>query len=78
MNNMLAAFLNLLWWLILIRVILSWVVRDPSNPVANLVGRLTDPLLRPLSRVLTFNGMDFAPMVVLIILGAVRRALLLG
>lgn len=76
--NMLAAFVNLLWWLILIRVILSWIVRDPSNPIVNLVGSLTDPLLRPLSRVLTFNGMDFSPMLVLIVLGAVRRALLFG
>lgn len=77
-HQMLAAFLNLVWWLIFIRVILSWVIRDPTNPVASLLGTLTDPLLRPLSRVLTFQGMDFSPMLVLIVLGAVRRALLVG
>lgn len=75
MNAMLAAFLGLLWWLILVRVLLSWFIRDPGNPVVDLLGTLTDPLLRPLSRVLTFNGMDFSPMVVLLVLGTLRRAL---
>lgn len=76
--QLVAGFLNLVFWIILARVLLSWFVRDPSNPLVRFLGGLTDPLLQPLSRVLTFGGMDFSPMVVLFGLRIVQRAILQG
>ncbi|WP_050724685.1 YggT family protein [Vulgatibacter incomptus] len=73
---LIARFLDLVSWLVILRVILSWVIRDPANPIARLLGTLTDPLLRPLSRVLTFGGLDLAPMAFLLVLGVIKRLLL--
>jgi YggT family protein len=67
--------LDLLWWLLIIRVILSWVVRDPSNPIYRVVSRVTDPLLAPLQRVLTIGGIDFAPMALLLLIGFLKQSL---
>lgn len=74
----LSGFIDVVFWIVLVRVLLSWVIRDPSNPIARFVGTLTDPLLSPLSRVLTFGGIDFSPMVVLIGLRMVQRMILQG
>jgi uncharacterized protein YggT (Ycf19 family) len=74
--RMLASFLGVVWWVVLARVILSWVVRDPANPVMRLVGTLTDPWMRPLSRHLTFGGIDLSPIVVMIAIRAMQSGLM--
>lgn len=74
--DMLARFLQLVWWIVLIRVLLSWFVRDPANPVMRFVSTLTDPLMRPLSRYLTFGGLDLSPIVILLLIRTVQRGLL--
>lgn len=52
---------------VLIRVILSWLNPDPYNPVVSLLERLTDPLLRPVQRLIPpLGGIDLSPMAVMI------------
>jgi YggT family protein len=52
---------------VLIRVILSWLNPDPYNPVVSLLERLTDPLLRPVQRLIPpIGGIDLSPMAVMI------------
>ena len=54
---------------IVIRVLLSWVRPAPGNPLVMLLDRITEPVLRPLRRVLPRAGMfDFSPMVAIILL----------
>ncbi len=72
----LAAFLQVVWVLVLVRVILSWVIRDPENGIFRLVSNLTDPWMRPLSRHLTFGGIDLSPVVVMIAIKAMQTGLL--
>jgi len=76
--RLVSGFLDLVFWIVLVRVLLSWVVRDPANPVARFLGTLTDPLLQPLSRVFTFGGLDFSPMILLFGLRFVQRMILQG
>jgi YggT family protein len=53
--------------LILIEVIFSWV--NPHAPLAPLVGALTDPLMRPLRRIVPLIGsIDLSPLVAFILL----------
>jgi len=73
---MLAQFLNVVSWIVLIRVLLSWVIQDPSNPIFRFFSTLTDPILRPLSRFLTFGGLDLSPIVVFLIIRMIQQALL--
>lgn len=52
-------------------VIMSWLAPTTYSPVTEIARQLTEPLLRPVRRVLpTFEGFDFSPMVVMFILFA--------
>lgn len=54
-------------FLILARVIMSWVQPDPRNPVVNFIYRLTEPVLAPVRSILpAMAGLDFSPILVLI------------
>jgi YggT family protein len=50
-------------------VILSWVNPDPYNPAVELLGRITDPILRPAQRLIPpIGGIDLSPMAAMIAL----------
>ncbi len=52
---------------VIIRVILSWVITDPSNPMAHLLYTLTDPVMAPVQRRLPpIGGLDLSPIAVTI------------
>jgi YggT family protein len=57
--------LELFKWLIIIRAILSWFVAPHSdNPLVQLLRRLTDPILEPISRLVpSAGGFDISPLV---------------
>ena len=65
--------------LILIRVLLSWVgMTSPQrwlgHPAVHLLKQVTDPVIRPLQRVIPpIGGLDFSPVVALILLEIGRR-----
>jgi YggT family protein len=59
---------------IFVRVLLSWVVTDPRNPLVNVLDQIVEPILGPLRRVVPRLGMfDITPMVAMIILIAIQR-----
>lgn len=62
-------------FLILIRVLLSWVRINPYHPVIRILYQITDPVLDPLRRVIPPIGgaIDISPVVALIILEIVHR-----
>lgn len=58
---------------IIIEIVLSWINPGAYNPVTVLVYRLNEPLLRPARRLLPpMGGLDFSPMVVLVVLQLVK------
>ena len=68
--------LNVVWWLIIIQAILSWLlafnVINLSNDVVaqiwQVLDRMTEPLYRPFRKIMpNFGALDLTPMVVLII-----------
>jgi len=62
-----ALFINIFLFAILIRVILSWVNPDPYNPAVGILTRVTDPILIPAQRVIPpIGGIDLSPMLVMI------------
>ena len=55
--------------LIFIRIVLSWVHVDFSQPAIQLIYRLTTPVLEPARRYLPFlmiSGIDFSPIAVVL------------
>lgn len=53
-------------WILLGRVIISWVNADPDNPIVRFLYSVTDPVLDRVRRVLpvTAGGFDLSPIVV--------------
>ena len=83
--QILQLLLNVLFYIIMIQVILSWlfafnVINHHNEFVRQLVRGLdtiTEPLYRPIRRIMPdFGGIDFSPMVVLLIIGILQRILL--
>ena len=76
--------LDVIWWVIIVQVILSWlfafnVLNVNSGGVrafALALERITDPMYRPIRRLLPdFGGIDFSPLVVLILIQVLRKLL---
>jgi YggT family protein len=73
--NFLRFLLIALWLLILARVILSWVDPTGRNRFSAFVIQTSEPILAPVRKLLPRSGMfDFSPLIVLLILGALMRA----
>lgn len=57
---------NLILWLTLIQVVLSWV--NPLAPIMPVLHTITAPLLDPVRRIMpNLGGIDFSPLVLLIL-----------
>ena len=53
---------KILYFLLVIRIILSWFPVDPSNSVVSILYQITDPLLAPLRRIpLQIGTIDLTP-----------------
>ena len=63
--------LDIYTWVIIAAAVISWVTPNPYNPVVRLLRRLTEPVLAPIRRLLppwkTF-GLDFSPMIVILLI----------
>jgi YggT family protein len=67
---------RLFFFLVLVRAILSWVSQGGYHPVAAILTSLTEPLVRPVRRLIPpIGGLDLAPLFVLIGLQALIVAL---
>lgn len=74
--------LQLLVWIIIIQVILSWlvafnVINFHSNfvrTVVDAIDRITTPLYRPIRKLMPdFGGIDFSPIVLILAIQIIRR-----
>ena len=62
--------------IIFVAIVMSWLQLPPSNPIAQFVRAVTEPVLGPLRRALpSMGGLDFSPMVLLIGLQMLKRLL---
>jgi len=63
--------LNLFFFVVLIRVILSWVAPNTYNPVTALLATVAEPILRPFRRILPpLGGLDLSPILAIVLLQA--------
>ena len=73
----LAMLLNLVWWVFLIMIIMSWlisfnVINTRNQFVASvwrILNQVTEPILRPIRRVIPpVGGLDLSPIIVFVII----------
>ena len=74
--SIIEVLLNVVWWIIVVQAILSWLIAfnvinthsDLVRTVWTALQRMTEPLYRPIRRILPdFGALDLSPMVVLLI-----------
>ncbi|MEX0975969.1 MAG: YggT family protein [Woeseia sp.] len=64
--------LNLFFFVILIRIILSWISPNNYNPVTALLNTISEPILRPFRRLIpAVGGLDISPIFAIVLLQAV-------
>lgn len=73
-----AALLGLIIYLysfvILARVLMSWVQVDPNSPLARTLIDLTEPVLAPIRNLLPPTaGLDFSPIIAIVLLQIIGR-----
>lgn len=57
-------------WVVIIGALLTWVRPDPYNPIVQIIYRLTEPAYKLIRKTIptVFNGLDLAPIILIIIL----------
>ena len=54
-------------WVVIGRVIISWVSADPYNPIVRFLYQVTEPALARIRRFMpVFGGFDFSPMILIL------------
>lgn len=54
---------------IIVQAVASWVAPGAYNPILSLIDSLTDPMLRPIRRLLpSLGGLDLSPLVAIVVL----------
>ena len=72
---------NIFYLLILARIIFSFIRVSPYHPtwgpIQRTIYELTEPIMAPVRRILPpMGGLDFSPMLVLILAGVLRQILI--
>jgi YggT family protein len=62
--------LNIYMWIIIIRALISWVNPDPYNAIVQILTKMTEPVLRPIRRIVPPHrvGIDFSPLIAMLII----------
>ena len=67
---------NIIYFILVVRIILSWVGADAYNEIVQIIYRITEPLLLPFRRLpLQIGAMDFSPILAFIVLSVIRNFL---
>lgn len=63
-------------WLILARVLLSWIIRDPENRLYQFLYSITEPLLGRIRKLLpAMMGLDLSPIIAFFLLDFLAKGL---
>ena len=73
----LSFILNIVWWIFLIMIIMSWLIsfnvintrNQFVNSVWRVLNQITEPILKPLRRVIPpMGGLDLSPLIVFVVI----------
>lgn len=68
--------LSILTYAIVIKAVMSWVRPDPNNFFVRLLNKITDPILKPLDRLIpSMGGLSVTPIVAILILQLIQNSL---
>jgi YggT family protein len=83
--QILYVLLNVIWWIIIIQAVMSWLIafnvinthNDFVRSIWQALDKMTEPLYRPIRKIMPdFGALDLSPMVVLLLLYIVTNIIL--
>jgi len=74
-KGLIAGLFETYMYVVLIRVVISWINPDPHNPIVQFLRGVTDPAIEAVRRIvpsfLWSTGLDFTPLILILLLQAV-------
>ncbi|MGQ9569916.1 MAG: YggT family protein [Thermodesulfovibrionales bacterium] len=76
--HILDAALTVYMWIIIISAIISWVNPDPYNPIVRFLRAVTEPVYRPIRRVIGYRlgPIDISPIIVILAIVFIQKFLI--
>lgn len=76
--NILDILLDVYKWIIIIAALISWVNPDPYNPIVRFLHAVTEPVLRPIRRLIGYRlgPVDISPILVILAIIFIQRFLI--
>ena len=64
-------------WIVIISAVISWVNPDPYNPIIRFLRAVTEPVYRPIRRIIGYRlgPIDISPMIVILAIIFVQKFL---
>jgi YggT family protein len=76
--QLVVSVIRIYMWVIIIRALISWVSPDPHNPIVQILVKVTEPVLRPLRRLVPprkLGGLDLSPLIAILLLVLISQTL---
>ncbi|GBD93396.1 YGGT family protein [bacterium BMS3Abin05] len=67
-TNILNIAITIYIWIIIARAVISWVHLDPRSSLVRILYQITEPVLAPIRKFLPPTGVDFSPLIALLLL----------
>ena len=68
--------IQILYYLLIARAIVSWFSPNPYNPIVQFLYSVTEPMLKPLRRIIPRTGrVDLSPLLAILLLVLIRSTL---
>lgn len=69
--------LTIYMWIVIISAVISWVNPDPYNPIVRFLRVVTEPVYRPIRRIIGYRlgPIDISPMIVILAIIFVQKFL---
>lgn len=77
LSNLLNIFLTIYSFILIITALMSWINPNPFNPLVRFLYKITEPLLRPIRRVISLRlPVDISPLILLLIIYLIQNFLI--
>lgn len=76
--NVLNIILDIYKWIIIIAALISWVNPDPYNPIVRFLYSVTEPVLRPVRRLIGYRlgPIDISPIIIILLIIFIQKFLI--
>ena len=75
--NILNILFEIFIWLLMIRIILSWLPHNRFHPIIDYIYKITNPILEPFRNMINpISGIDLSPIIVFFLLRLIQNYLI--